>query len=104
MRAVVVIALVEIGFDNIWALLLAFVLVLAAIAAIAGVILLASKRTSQTFSLPVSKPTFDRVSAAVAKGMERLRGAGARAPRWIPRARPSYASIVGYSPSRAESA
>src|SRR5687768_17121131 len=75
-------ALVEIGPGDIWALLLALFLLLAAIALIAGVIVLAAKRKTGpggvsawdmtgTFSLPVSKPTFDRVSAAVAKGLER---------------------------------
>ena len=77
-----VVALVDIGPDNIWAVLLAAFLLIAAIALVAGVMVLWAKRQtgpdgtsswnlSATVPMPTSKATFDRLSDLVAKGLKR---------------------------------
>lgn len=99
-------ALVEIGPDNIWALLLAFLLLMASIALIAGLIVTAIRRkagpggvaswsTSRTFTLPVSKSTFDRLSGVVAKGVERPPVTPQRRANldWLPQARKTFTHI-----------
>ena len=75
-------AVVEIGFDNVWALLLAVFVFLVIVGSTAAVFVLAMKRkrgpdgtsswtVSQNVPLSVSKKTFDRMSSVVARGLQK---------------------------------